>query len=436
MLFLDSADAETPTELNRYSFLAADPVRWIESRTDAPNPMTFGDVANLIKPFQCEPCGLPFPGGVAGLFGYDLAHLTEKLARPRFDEFNAPDLAIGLYDWVIGWDHVANRSWVVSTGAGGEDRRRQAARRLESVLIAIRGIAPFPAIQRETLERLAAEYELRELPGVVSNYPTGGYQAAVRRAIEYTHAGDCFQVNVAQRLAMPQPCDGFSVYERLRTCNPAPFGGYLAMNRFILASASPERFLKVEADGQVETRPIKGTRRLLPDPIADAAAKAELLASPKDHAENVMIVDLLRNDLGKVCSYGSIKVAKVCELESYRTVHHLVSKVVGRLRPDRIATDLLKAAFPGGSVTGAPKFRAMEIIAELEPTARGAYCGSMGYLGFDGSMDTNILIRTITLGRGWAQFPAGAGIVADSDPDQEYEETLAKAEGLLRALKP
>ena len=200
-------------------------------------------------------------------------------------------------------------------------------------------------------------------------------------------------------------------------------------------SASPERFLKVTSDGQVETRPIKGTRPRGRTPAEDDINKKALLASVKDRAENVMIVDLLRNDLGRVCEYGSVRVAKLCELESYRTVHHLVSEVVGRLRLGMTAFHLLRAAFPGGSVTGAPKVRAMEIIAELEPTARGPYCGSLGYIGFDGAMDTNVLIRTFTLGRGWAQFPVGGGIVADSDPACEYEETLHKAAGLLRALE-
>jgi para-aminobenzoate synthetase component I len=437
LLFLDSADMAAPTELNRYTFLAADPVRWIESRTDEPNPVMFGDIRKLVEHFHSQPCGVPFPGGVAGLFGYGFAHLTEKLPRPRFDEFRTPDLAIGVYDWVIGWDHVANRAWIVSTGAGGDsDAVGEAGRRLESVRQWLRGDAPRSLMRGGPIPRLDAAYDVPELPGVFSNFPVGGYQAAVRRAVEYTHAGDCFQVNLAHRLAVVGNYDGLELYERLRTRNPAPFGSYLEMDRFTLASASPERFLRVDADGRAETRPIKGTRRRLSDPAADAAAKAELLASPKDRAENVMIVDLLRNDLGKVCSYGSIDVTKVCELESYRTVHHLVSEVIGHLRPDCTAVDLLQAAFPGGSVTGAPKVRAMEIIAELEPTARGPYCGSLGYLGFDGSMDTNILIRTITLGRSWAQFPVGAGIVADSDPEQEYAETLAKAEGLLRAMKP
>jgi para-aminobenzoate synthetase component 1 len=199
-------------------------------------------------------------------------------------------------------------------------------------------------------------------------------------------------------------------------------------------SASPERFVKV-TDGEVETRPIKGTRPRGSTSEEDRRLAEELRLSAKDRAENVMIVDLLRNDLGRVCDFGSVRVPRVCEVESFRFVHHLVSEVRGRLRPDQTPLDLLRAAFPGGSVTGAPKVRAMEIIAELEPTARGPYCGCLGYIGFDGAMDTNILIRTFTAAQGWWQFPVGGGIVADSDPQREYEETLHKGAGLLRALE-
>ena len=223
------------------------------------------------------------------------------------------------------------------------------------------------------------------------------------------------------------------LYEKLRTRNPAPFAAYMDLGEFVVASASPERFLRVQ-DGEVQTRPIKGTRPRSPVPALDAAQQQELLTSAKDRAENVMIVDLLRNDLGRVCEYGSIAVQALCQLETYNYVHHLVSQVGGRLRQDKGPVDLLRAAFPGGSVTGAPKIRAMEIIAELEPTARGPYCGSLGCLGFNGFMDSSVLIRTFTIGRGWVQFPVGGGIVADSVPEREYEETLHKAEGMLRAL--
>src|SRR5581483_3473974 len=225
------------------------------------------------------------------------------------------------------------------------------------------------------------------------------------------------------------------LYGRLRKTNPAPFACYFDAGDFQIVSASPERFLKVSPGGEVVTQPIKGTRPRGRTSEEDAANVRELVASLKDRAENVMIVDLLRNDIGRVCEYGSVAVPRVCEIETYRYVHHLVSEVRGKLRPGMTPFDLLRAAFPGGSVTGAPKVRAMEIIAELEPTARGPYCGSVGYIGFDGAMDTNILIRTFTAGRGWLQFPVGGGVVADSDPEREYEETLHKAAGLLRALE-
>jgi para-aminobenzoate synthetase component I len=272
------------------------------------------------------------------------------------------------------------------------------------------------------------------LKGLTSNFESASYLDTVRRAIDYIHAGDCFQVNLAQRLLYPAKGSPIDLYLRLRRCNPSPFAGYLDMGDFVLASTSPERFLRVEK-GEVETRPIKGTRPRSPDSVQDSSQIRELLDSPKDHAENIMIVDLLRNDLGRVCEYGSVRVPAVCRLETYQFVHHLVSEVRGRLRSDKGPIDLLRAAFPGGSVTGAPKIRAMEIIAELEPTGRGPYCGSLAYLGFDGSMDSNLLIRTCTIGQGWVQFPVGGGIVADSDPQREYDETWDKAQGIIRALE-
>jgi para-aminobenzoate synthetase component 1 len=257
----------------------------------------------------------------------------------------------------------------------------------------------------------------------------------VRRVVEYIHAGDAFQVNLSQRLLAPLAEHPLELYGRLRTLNPAPFSAYFDLGDFQILSASPERFLRVHPNGEVETRPIKGTRPRGRTPEEDTALIRDLVTNPKDRAENVMIVDLLRNDIGKACEYGSVRVPRVCEVESFRFVHHLVSEVRGKLKPGVGPLELLAGAFPGGSVTGAPKVRAMEIIAELEPTARGPYCGCLGWIGFDGAMDTNILIRTFTAGRGWVQFPVGGGIVADSDPAREYEETLHKAAGLLRSLE-
>ncbi len=239
---------------------------------------------------------------------------------------------------------------------------------------------------------------------------------------------------LAQRLLYPSRDDPVSLYLRLRRCNPAPFAGYFDLGDFQVISASPERFLSVRG-GEVEARPIKGTRRRPAcGPEADRLSGEELRRSEKDRAENVMIVDLLRNDLSRVCQAASVHVSQLCGLETYAYVQHLVSVVRGRLRDGCGPIDLVRAAFPGGSVTGAPKVRAMEIIAELEPTARAAYCGSLGYFGLNGALDLSLLIRTVTAGRGWWQAPVGGGIVAPSVPRQEYEETWAKAEGLLRAF--
>ena len=240
-------------------------------------------------------------------------------------------------------------------------------------------------------------------------------------------------MNLSQRLLHAAVDSSIELYCRLRERNPAPFAGYLDGGDWQIASASPERFIRVE-NGQVETRPIKGTRGRSPYPVADMFTGDVLRASEKDRAENVMIVDLLRNDLSRTCRPESVRVSQLCGLETYEYVQHLVSVVEGSLRPECTPLDVLRTSFPGGSVTGAPKIRAMEIIAELEPTVRGPYCGSLGYIGVGGQMDTSILIRTITAARGWWQLPVGGGIVAQSDPQNEYEETWHKAAGMLRAI--
>jgi para-aminobenzoate synthetase component 1 len=454
LLFLDSA-LDHPT-LGRYSFLTADPFEWLWSRglrtwvsgEDRPREPAdpFAVLAERLSRHQAEPLpGLPpFQGGAAGLFGYDLCHHLERLPRPGCDEFAVPDLAVGLYDCVVAFDHLAGRAWLISTGLPETDphrRRVRAEKRLRFVRRRLQTVG-VPQEQHKPCRHPvipSSRHPVIFLPGLLSNFDPDSYRAAIRRAIEYVHAGDCFQVNIAQRLLYPLAgASGLcplELYRRLRERNPAPFAGYFDLGEFVIASASPERFLHVDRGGEVETRPIKGTRPRGATPEQDQAGAAELLASAKDRAENVMIVDLLRNDLGRVCRYGTVRVAAVCRLETYQYVHHLVSEVRGRLREGLGPIDLLRAAFPGGSVTGAPKVRALEIIAELEPTARGPYCGCLGYIGFDGTMDTNLLIRTFTAGRGWVQFPVGGGIVADSEPRREYEETWHKAEGLLRALR-
>ncbi len=452
LLFLDSADPHP--ERGRYSYVTADPVDvLIRPAPDSPNEDVFAD-----DRFDCwrvaPPPGVelpPFLGGWAGLYGYGLGRAFDRQPKPKADEFGTPDLAVGVYDWVISFDHLSGRAWIVSTGMIPEfpftnDQPARAEARLQVIRDMLdngpQAWHEYALYSRSAQANSKSEpvkprgqHPLLGFPGVTSNFSRDGYLAAVRRAVEYIHAGDCFQVNLSQRLLAPLTEHPLELYGRLRQTNPAPFACYFDAGDFQIVSASPERFLKVAPGGEVVTQPIKGTRPRGRTPEEDAANVRDLMSSPKDRAENVMIVDLLRNDLGRVCEYGSVTVPKVCAVETYRYVHHLVSEVRGKLRPGMTPFDLLRAAFPGGSVTGAPKVRAMEVIAELEPTARGPYCGSVGFVGFDGSMDSNILIRTFTAGRGWLQFPVGGGVVADSDPEREYEETLHKAAGLLRALK-
>jgi len=441
-LFLDSA-VRDPV-LGRYSFLAADPFEWIEQPPEAVDGL--GELASRTSALELNPvAGLPpFQGGAAGLFGYDLGRQLETLPSPRIDEFRVPALAVGLYDVVVAFDHVEDRAWIFSQGLPEVEparRLRRARARLDEVRGWILGPPPghrgTAGAARRTAVRpdeLAPQHPMPGLAELTSSFSEADYLRAVEQAIEYVFAGDVFQVNLAQRLLYPAHDDSVALYLRLRRSNPAPFAGYFDLGDFQIVSSSPERFLRV-ADRLVETRPIKGTRPWRDREEADLSAGEELRQSEKDRAENVMIVDLLRNDLSRVCDPESVYVSQLCGLETYAYVQHLVSVVRGELRDTCTPLDLLRAAFPGGSITGAPKVRAMEIIAELEPTARGAYCGSLGYLGFDGSLDLSILIRTITAGRGWWQAPVGGGIVAQSDPRQEYEETWDKAEGLIRALR-
>jgi len=440
-LFLDSA-MKAPG-VGRYSFLGADPFAYFEFAADQADCL--GILAGTLAQYRAAGVrGLPpFQGGAAGLLSYDLGRQLETLPRPSIDEFHVPALAVGFYDVVIALDHHQGRGWIVSQGFPELDpaaRHQRAARRLSEVRSWLSEPPPgtppsrHPTMAPITADQLAPQFAVGNRDGLTSNLSAQGYLRAVGRAIEYVYAGDVFQVNLAQRLLCPAGDDSVDLYLRLRRRNPAPQAGYFDLGDFQIASASPERFLKVD-EGSVETRPIKGTRPRTAQAEADRSAAAELQSSEKDRAENVMIVDLLRNDLSKVCRAESVHVDRLCGLEVSAYVQHLVSVIRGRLRVGLGPIDLVKASFPGGSVTGAPKIRAMEIIAELEPTARGPYCGSLGYLGFDGSMDLSILIRTMTAGRGWWQFPVGGGIVAQSDPRQEYQETWDKAEGLLRALR-
>jgi para-aminobenzoate synthetase component 1 len=355
LLFLDSSGGSP--DLARYSYLTADPFRWLQFRgSEAGDP--FDALRTELAHWRTATFrGLPpFQGGAAGLFGYDLCHWIERLPRPRFDEFQTPDLAVGLYDWVIAWDHLEHRAWLISTGfpETEESPRQERARMRTRWIMNCTGQSPVPAAATRITKAVASANPLPGFDGVFSNFDRVAFLAAVQRAIDYAHAGDCFQINLAQRLLTRQAEPALELYGRLRRVNPAPFAAWFDVGDFQIASASPERFLQLSGGGQIQTRPIKGTRSRGRTPDEDRAKVAELMASSKDRAENVMIVDLLRNDLGRVCEYGSENVPAVCRLESHPTVHHLVSEVCGQLRSGLSAIDLLTAAFPGGSVTGAP----------------------------------------------------------------------------------
>ena len=441
LILLDSALQREP--IGRYSFLAADPFDRVILQRVAFGDDPFAGLRSVLSAWETEPIAdlPPFQGGAAGLLSYELGGAFEQIPRTAIDEFQLPDLAVGIYDWVIAWDHLLERAWVIShgfPGATGNDRLRRAAKRLQFVQGRLKS-APTnpPAIGIDdafAADKLARQFVAPGLEGLTSNFSREQYLTQVRRTIEYIHAGDVFQANLTQRLLYRQRSHPIELAQRLRRENPAPMAGFLAFDDWAVVSASPERFVSVR-NGEVETRPIKGTRQRRPAPEADLFTRDELRESAKDLAENVMIVDLLRNDLSRVCFPGSIRVPQLCSVESYETVQHLVSEVRGRLLDGNDVWNVFQAAFPGGSITGAPKVRAMEIIAELEPTVRGPYCGCLFYAGFDRAADSSILIRTFVCRRGWIQCGVGGGIVANSDPAAEYEETLHKAAGMLRALK-
>jgi len=433
-LLLESALASQ--RLGRYSFLSADPWEVLNHKDDA---AAFGELERRLADLHLEAQpGLPrFQGGAAGFFAYDLAHALECLPSPRYDDLALPDLCLGLYDWTLAWDHEQERCWLFSTGLPGAPpaRRRRAEERADWIR---RRLEAPPGPRRAPTARAArapgpARHAVPALPGVTSTFSRDAFLAAVARTREYVLAGDIFQANLSQRLQAGISEHPFDLYLRLRARNAAPFAGYFDFGDATAVSASPERFLLLEG-GRVETRPVKGTSPRGLSPRHDSAIGEVLAASEKDRAENVMIVDLLRNDLSRVCVDGSVEVPELCRIERYATVHHLVSSVTGRLRSGLGPVDLLRAAWPGGSITGAPKVRAMEIIAELEPTRRGLYTGSLGYISFAGAMDLSIAIRTFVVKHGQAFFQAGAGIVADSDPEREYDETLQKALGMAAAL--
>lgn len=418
-VLLDSGQPHGPG--GRYDILSCDPVGLLE--VDAEGQLhydanirlpasPFAAQQALLDSLDVEPpadCELPFLGGLIGYWSYDLAQRLEHVDGRAKPAVHLPWSRVGLYDWAVIQDHDRQQTFLVAT-----------ASRREQVLSWLSGSPP-----SSRPFRITTPFE--------AELDRSGYGERFRAVQRYIHAGDCYQINLAQRFSACYEGDLWQAYLRLRQATPTPFSGYLAWEDKGVLSLSPERFLQAH-QGRVEARPIKGTRPRGHTPDADRQLAEELQNSAKDRAENVMIVDLLRNDLGRVCQPGSVRVPQLCGLESYANVHHLVSIVSGTLASQRTPLDLLTAAFPGGSITGAPKVRAMQIIDELEPSQRSVYCGSLGYIDQRGHMDTSIAIRTAVAEAGKLHIWGGGGLVADSEEEAEYRETLAKIRHLLNAL--
>ena len=426
-VYLDSG--HPGSSYGRYDILAADPFITLTTRNGQTEICTGGDVVvssqdpflllqQTLRRFPAASGDLPFSGGAIGYFGYDLARRLEALPAIATDAEQMPEMTVGLYDWALVLDHHQQRAWLVAQGFDAGTQSRWEA------LLNLFSAADWPA----------PSTHFSVTGPVVSNMDLPRYAAAFGRVQDYIYAGDCYQVNLAQRFSASAQGDAWAAYRCLRQISPAPFSAYLNTPSAQVLSASPECFLRLQ-QGRVESKPIKGTRPRASDPNQDRANAEELCASLKDRAENLMIVDLLRNDIGKNCATGSVRAERLFELESYANVHHLVSTVTGVLAPGRDAIDLLRGAFPGGSITGAPKLRAMQIIEELEPHRRGVYCGAIGYIGFNGDMDTSIAIRTAVYSQGTLRFWAGGGIVADSEMEQEYRETWDKASSMLQLVQ-
>jgi para-aminobenzoate synthetase component 1 len=417
-------DGQGEGSRGRFSMLAVEPFKTLTG--EGPDP--FAELGTLMRRYR-QPRSrhpIPFTGGAAGFLGYELARHLEKIPVATEGVLDIPDMGIGLYDVVLGFDSQERRAWLFSSGLPepeGPARGARAAARAAHILRRLEAAPPdLPAPPRLAWRRETSRAE---------------HMDRIACAQNYISAGDIYQANITARFTADRPpgSSAAAFHDALRAAIAAPFGAYLACGeRLAIASVSPERFLSLSPEGGIESRPIKGTRPRGATAQLDLALRAELEASAKDRAENLMIVDLLRNDLGRVAVQGSVAVPEFCQVETFSHVHHLVSSVRASLRPGLGAVDLLRATFPGGSITGAPKIRAMEIITELERTARGPYCGAIAWLGFDGAMDSNIAIRTVVITPEVIAVQAGGGIVADSDPGEEFEEMMVKAGPLLRAL--
>lgn len=410
--------------LGRYSFIGADPFEIIKGKNSSKD--LFEEFRERLKPYKVENnTGLPFIGGAVGFISYDACHYIEKkLPRTAVDDTNVPDLYFGLYDWVIVVDNLENKSYIASPGLDPALEEKKVKE--------VKGI--IERAEREGIDPIC--YEEKEYPPVElkSNFTRQKYYSTLEKIKNYIEAGDIYQANLTQRFEGYLPMTSYELYRDLRRVSPAPFGAFLKFDDVHVLSNSPERFIQLRGE-EVETRPIKGTRPRGRTREEDRFYREELYNSEKDRAELLMIVDLERNDIGRVCKTGTVRVPELFKLEEYANVHHLVATVVGKLRKDCDVIDLIKATFPGGSITGAPKIRAMEIIDEVEPTQRNVYTGSIGYIGFEGSLDLNIAIRTMVRKGNKVYFQVGGGIVWDSDVAEEYEETFKKAASIKKALR-
>ena len=431
-------------ELGRYSFVGSQPflifrskgtnlqLDWgnrIEQRSGDP----FDALREILNRFQSQTpsADLPFIGGV-GYLGYPLRCFIEELPSSTHNDLKLPDCYFAFYDAVVAFDHLSNQVYLCQSNVndGFSNRHKQQVENFRSIL------QSGTRYSQRRCESLRCDFPHFTKYPIKSNFSKSDYISTVQRAKAYIASGDVYQVNLSQRLSTSTDLPPPGLYARLRQLSPVPYGAYLHCGDFQVLSASPERFLHFSPSNRtVETRPIKGTRPRGLTPALDCKLAAELLHSEKDLAELLMIVDLERNDLGRVCEIASIHVPERVALESYSNIHHLVATVRGTLRRDADRIDLLKSCFPGGSITGAPKIRAMELIDELEPTDRSVYTGAIGYFGFDGTMDLNIAIRTCILKEGRAYFHVGGGIVADSEPEAEYQETLDKASSWMAVLE-
>ena len=433
-------ESARPGRNARWTYLTADPVAVLESPAAGPDPFAVARrlVARLDRTTIVPADAPPLLGGLVGFIGYDLGALLERLPAIAPADQDLPLLRLALHDWVVAWDRRTGYAWLGGRALDGDGRRL--ARRLDEVHARLTAWPRRPDGARPTSGR-SASGEPNGALEFRSSLDRAGYLAGVQRVRDHIARGDIYQANLTRRLEAPFEADPWELYRRLRTGDPSLFSAFLDLGPGQLSgrprallSASPEPFLSVDGRGRVQTDPIKGTRPRGRDGAEDRALARELLASAKDRAENVMIVDVLRNDLGRVCVPGTVRVPRLCRLERTATVQHLVSTVTGRLAPGRDAFDLLRAAFPGGSITGAPKIRAMEILREIEPTRRGPYTGALGWIGPDGAMATSILIRTLVADGTRLTLHVGGGITFQSHPAAEWDETVAKARGPLGAI--